>query len=461
VALLAPFPLPFLLRHGVAMVALYELTAWDAARSIAAGTLSSEELVRACLARIAVTDPRIEAWAFLDSDHALEQARRADQARQKGKPLGPLHGVPVAVKDVFDTADMPTENGTVLHAGRRPSEDATVVALLRSSGAVLMGKTVCTELGLVAPGKTRNPHDPGRTPGGSSSGSAAAVAAEMVPLATGSQNNGSVIRPASYCGVYGFKPTRGRISRHGVLRQSPSLDQIGVFGRTVEDVALLAQVLMTFDPRDEATRPAARDNLLPCVLHDPPASPRIAFIKTPVWDQATDTTRDAIGRLAAQLSDRIGEVSLPPIFDGAHAIHRAIMEPELAMNYAAEYAMGKERLSATLRQIIERGQAASAVEYIGAQQQVPRLTQALDELLAEYDAVLTPATPSEAPEGLGSTGSPVFCTIWTLCGAPAISMPLLRGVGGMPLGVQLVARRGEDARLLRTARWLAHIAPRA
>jgi len=443
------------------MVALYELTARDAARSIHAGTLSSEELVRACLSRIALTDPRIEAWAFLDPDYALEQARRADQARRKGKPLGPLHGVPVAVKDVFDTADMPTENGTVLHAGRRPSEDATVVALLRSSGAVLMGKTVCTELGLVAPGKTRNPHDPGRTPGGSSSGSAAAVAAEMVPLATGSQNNGSVIRPASYCGVYGFKPTRGRISRHGVLKQSPSLDQIGVFGRTVEDLALLAQALMTFDPRDEATRPAARDNLLPCVLQDPPAAPRVAFIKTPVWDQATDTTRHAVGRLAARLSDRIVEVSLPPIFDSAHAIHRTVMEPELAINYAAEYAMGKECLSATLRQIIERGQAAPAIEYIGAQQQVPRLTRALDELLAEYDAVLTPATPSEAPEGLGSTGSPVFCTLWTLCGVPAISMPLLRGVGGMPLGVQLVARRGEDARLLRTARWLSHAAPHA
>lgn len=251
-------------------MALYELTACDAARSIRAGTLSSEELVRACLARIAVTDPRIEAWAFLDAEYALEQARRADQARKERKPLGPLHGVPVAVKDVFDTADMPTENGTVLHAGRRPSEDATVVALLRQAGAILLGKTVCTELGLVAPGKTRNPHDPGRTPGGSSSGSAAAVAAHMVPLATGSQNNGSVIRPASYCGVYGYKPTSGRISRYGALRQSPSLDQIGVFGRTVGDVALLAQELMAFDPRDTAMCPTARENLLQRVLQDPP-----------------------------------------------------------------------------------------------------------------------------------------------------------------------------------------------
>ncbi len=439
------------------MVALYELTACDAARSIRAGTLSSEELVRACLARIAVTDPRIEAWAFLDPEYALDQARRADRARAERKPLGPLHGVPVAVKDVFDTADMPTENGTVLHAGRRPAEDATVVALLRSAGAILMGKTVCTELGLVAPGKTRNPHDPNRTPGGSSSGSAAGVAAEMVPLATGSQNNGSVIRPASYCGVYGYKPTSGRISRHGILRQSPSLDQVGVFARTVEDTALLAQELMRYDSRDVAMRTSAGDALLPCVLQDPPAAPRLAFVKTPVWDQAADTARDALERLVERFSHRIAEVSLPPIFASAHAIHRAVMEPELAVSYATEYAQGKERLSATLCQIIERGQAAAAIDYLRAQEQVPRLAAALDEVLEQYDAILTPATPSEAPVGLASTGSPVFCTIWTLCGVPAISMPLLRGADGMPLGVQLVAGRGDDARLLRTARWLATV----
>jgi Asp-tRNA(Asn)/Glu-tRNA(Gln) amidotransferase A subunit family amidase len=436
------------------MVALYELTACDAAQSIRTGTISSEELVRASLARIAVMDPRIEAWTFLDADYALKQARRADRARKDRKTLGPLHGVPVGVKDVFDTADMPTENGTVLHAGRRPSEDATVVALLRQAGAVLLGKTVCTELGLVAPAKTRNPHDPGRTPGGSSSGSAAAVAAEMVPLATGSQNNGSVIRPASYCGVYGYKPTCGRISRHGVLRQSPSLDQIGVFGRTVEDVALLAQELMIFDPRDAVMRPAARDNLLPSVRQDPAVEPRLAFIKTPVWDQATEATRHALARLVAQIGHRVREVSLPSIFDSAHAIHRTVMEPELALNYAGEYATGKERLSSPLCQIIERGQATPAVEYLRAQRQASRLVQALDELLAEYDAILTPATPGEAPAGLQSTGSPTFCTIWTLCGVPAVSMPLLRGESGMPLGVQVVARRGQDARLLRTARWL-------
>lgn len=443
------------------MVALYELTACDAARSIRAGTISSEELVRASLARIAVVNPGIEAWAFLDVEYALEQARQADRLRTEGKSLGPLHGVPVGIKDVFDTADMPTENGTILHAGRQPVADATVVALLRQTGAIVLGKTVCTELGLVAPGKTRNPHDPHRTPGGSSSGSAAAVAAEMVPLATGSQNNGSVIRPASYCGVYGYKPTFGRISRHGVLKQSPSLDQIGVFGRTVEDVALMAQELMAFDPQDPAMRPAARDTLLQSALQDPPVTPRLAFITTPVWDQATEATQHAFARLVERLGSSVVETCLPPIFDGAHAIHRTVMEPELAVNYAAEYATGKERLSATICQIIQRGQAAPATEYLRAQQQIPQLAQTLDDILAEYDAVLTPATPSEAPMGLESTGSPIFCTIWTLCGVPAISLPLLQGEDGMPLGVQLVARRCDDARLLRTARWLTNVTPSA
>jgi Asp-tRNA(Asn)/Glu-tRNA(Gln) amidotransferase A subunit family amidase len=283
----------------------------------------------------------------------------------------------------------------------------------------------------------------------------------MVPLATGSQNNGSVIRPASYCGVYGFKPTFGRISRHGVLRQSPSLDQIGVFGRTVEDVALLAQELMVFDPRDAAMRPAARQNLLEIVREDPAVEPRLAFIKTPVWAQATEATRETFGQLVDRFGHRAVEVALPPVFDDAHALHRTLMEPELALSYSTEYATGKERLSATLWQIIERGQATPAVEYLRAQELVRRLAQILDEILAGYDAVVTPATPGEAPLGLESTGSPTFCTIWTLCGVPAISIPLLQGEAGMPLGVQLVAARGDDARLLRTARWLANVARRS
>jgi Asp-tRNA(Asn)/Glu-tRNA(Gln) amidotransferase A subunit family amidase len=437
------------------MVALYELGAIEAARAIRQGAITSEAVVRSCLNCIAAADGEIEAWAFLEPEYALEQARKADAVRAAGGDLGPLHGVPVGVKDVFDTADMPTENGTVLHAGRRPTADATAVSLLRQAGAVILGKTVCTELGLVAPGKTRNPHDPSRTPGGSSSGSAAAVAAGMVPLATGSQNNGSVIRPASFCGVCGYKPTAGRISRAGVLRQSPSLDQIGVFGRTVEDVALLAQELMIFDPRDTAMRPAQRPDLLSALGTQVDGEPRLAFVKTPIWTLATPETRLAFERLAARPpGPHLAELVLPEVFAEAAACHRDIIEPELALAYAAEYATGKERLSATLCRIIERGQSALAANYLFALGRMPSLAQILDDLLAPFDAVLTPATPGEAPRGLDSTGSPAFCTIWTLCGVPAISLPLLAGAYGMPLGVQLVAARGQDARLLHTAQWL-------
>jgi Asp-tRNA(Asn)/Glu-tRNA(Gln) amidotransferase A subunit family amidase len=399
-----------------------------------------------------VVDDRVEAWAYLDPDQALAQARQADAARAAGRDIGPLHGVPVGVKDVFDTADMPTENGTVLHAGRRPTEDAMAVSLLRQAGAVILGKTVCTELGLVAPGKTRNPHDPTRTPGGSSSGSAAAVAACMVPLATGSQNNGSVIRPASFCGVHGFKPTAGRISRVGVLRQSPSLDQLGVFGRTVEDVALLAQLLMAFDPRDPAMQPSPRPDLLGAARAPRPASPRLAFTRTPVWDQAAEEARQAFDRLLDRLEPRPDEIVVPPALADLFAVHKAVIEPELALAYAGEYARGRDLLSPTLRQIVERGQTALATDYLHGVARIPRMAEALDALLLPYDAVLTPATPGEAPPGLESTGSPIFCTIWTVCGVPALSLPLLRSQCGMPLGVQLVAARGADARLLGAAR---------
>ncbi|HSD60121.1 MAG TPA: amidase, partial [Burkholderiales bacterium] len=233
------------------------LSASEAAGLIRDGVVSSEQLVEVCLGRVGETDGAVQAWAHLDPAYALEQARAADAWRLEGRPTGPLHGVPVGVKDVFDTADMPTENGSALDAGRTPSRDATVVARLRAAGAVILGKTVTTEFATYTPGKTRNPHNPEHTPGGSSSGSAAAVAAGMVPLALGSQTNGSVIRPAAFCGVLGFKPTHGLISRHGMLGLSRSLDHVGLFARTVEDVALLAGQLAGYDERDPDTRPRA------------------------------------------------------------------------------------------------------------------------------------------------------------------------------------------------------------
>ena len=276
---------------------LCEMSAAEAAAAIRAGECTSEELVRACLERTEAIEETVGAWHYLDPELALKQARDADLKRRSGAPVGPLHGVPVGIKDIFDTEDMPTEDGTVLHRGRTPAFDATAVARLREAGAVIMGKTVTTELAVYAPGKTSNPHDPARTPGGSSSGSAAAVASNMVPLAVGTQTNGSVIRPASYCGVYGYKPSHGLISRYRVLQQSRALDHVGVFGRSVEDVALIAQQLMGYDERDRDMRPRARPDLVGIAAEEPPIPPHFAFVKTPVWDQADEDVKGGFSEL--------------------------------------------------------------------------------------------------------------------------------------------------------------------
>lgn len=433
---------------------LASLTAARAAEAIREGAITSEELVSACLARIEAREPLIGAWAYLDRDYALEQARRADEQRREGRPVGPLHGVPVGVKDIFETMDMPTENGTVLHAGYRPATDAKAVSLLREAGAVILGKTVTTELAVYAPGKTRNPHDANRTPGGSSSGSAAAVAADMVPLAIGSQTNGSVIRPASFCGVFGFKPTHGLISRQGMLRQSRRLDHVGVFARSLEDVALLTECLMAYDERDPDMRLRARPRLTQVMMEEPPVAPRIAFVKTPFWEQTEEDTREGFAELIACLQGRVEELALSEIFQEAVQWHRTIMEADLARSFQLEYERGRDRLSPQLVEMIERGRRVLAVDYNRAVDRIQLLNEILDDYFYQYDAFLTPAAPGEAPPGLESTGNPIFCTLWTLCGVPALCLPLLTGRHGLPIGVQLVGQYGDDARLLRTARWL-------
>ncbi len=434
---------------------LTEISALHLAAEIRSGALTSEQVVRACLDRIAEQEELIRAWTYLNPDDALEQARSADRARREGCPTGPLHGIPVGIKDIIDTADMPTENGTALHQGRQPAEDATLVSLLRSAGAVVMGKTVTTELATYHPGKTRNPHHPEHTPGGSSSGSAAAVASGMVPLAVGTQTNGSVIRPASYCGVVGFKPTYGTISRYGVLKQSRHLDQIGVFGRTIDDAALIAQELMILDPRDSDMRPFSRPSLLDCAKQEPPSGRRIAFVKSPVWHQLEDSVRPQWVNLIDGLGQWVAQVDLPVLFDEAIQIHRTIMEADIARSFAEEYDHGSQQLSGNLREMIERGRKVQANDYDRAVEKIPSLNAAIENLLTRYDAILTPATTGQAPQGLESTGSPIFCTIWTLCGVPAITLPLMEGPDHLPVGVQLVGRRHRDGELLRTAKWLA------
>jgi Asp-tRNA(Asn)/Glu-tRNA(Gln) amidotransferase A subunit family amidase len=435
---------------------LHLLSASEAARLIRGGTISSEQLVEACLARISEVDGDVQAWAFLDPDHALALARAADAKRLEGKPTGPLHGVPIGIKDIFDTADMPTENGSLLHAGRTPSRDATTVAMLRAAGAVIMGKTVTTEFAYFSPGKTRNPHNPEHTPGGSSSGSAAAVAAEMVPLALGSQTNGSTIRPAAYCGVVGFKPTHGLISRHGILPLSRTLDHVGLFARSIDDIALLAAQLAGYDEHDPDTRPRARVPFVEVAAEEPPVQPMFAIVKTPYWERTDEETKEGFAELIGQLGDRVEEVELFPSAVEAWQCHQTIMEAEMAANLEREWGKGRDHLSDQLRAQLERGRNVRAIDYQRALSRIAPIHESFVELFEQrYDAILTPAATGAAPKSLSSTGDPVFCTLWTLCGMPAISLPLLQSASGLPLGVQLVGPRDGDARLLRTARWLA------
>ena len=432
------------------------LSAADAARAIRDGVVTAEQLMQACLARVREAEPEVQAWTFLDEQHALSQARARDQDRSEGRPIGPLHGVPVGVKDIIDTCDMPTEDGTVLHAGRTPSRDAAVVAALRAAGAVIMGKTVTTECATYSPGKTRNPHDPERTPGGSSSGSAAAVAAGMVPVALGSQTNGSTVRPASFCGVYGFKPTHGLVPRSGILKLSRTLDHVGLFARSLEDIALLAETLTGWDWDDPDTRPRATVPFREIAAREPPLPPLLGFVKPPVWERAEPETQEAFAELADELKDSIVTLELPPSTAEALDWHRTVMEAEMAANLEREYEKGRDQLSGSLREQLVRGREVRALDYQRALARIPLLNAAFEEIFERCDALVTPAAAGTAPKGLASTGDPSFCTLWTFLGMPAISLPLMQGENGLPLGVQLVGPRQGDARLLRTAQWLAN-----
>ena len=442
---------------GADRVALVALPATELRDRIAAGALTAEATAQAFLAQTAAREPEVGAWAFLDGDDVSAQARRLDAARRTGRPVGPLHGLPVGIKDIVDVARMPTGNGTALDAGRVASEDAALVARLRAAGAVVMGKTVTTELAYLHPGGTRNPVDPGRTPGGSSQGSAAAVAARMVPLAVGTQTGGSVIRPASFCGTVGFKPTFGRIPRAGVTRQSPSLDTVGVFANSVEDAAMLAEVLWGHDPRDPATRPGPAPRLLDLARTEPPAPPLLALVRMPGWEERVHPDMAAaMDELAAELGEQCFEVTLPPLFSEAADIRERINLAEMSRCYDHYLRRGADALSPVLRAAMERGGAITARDYLAALDWPDVLMAGLEEILSRCDAILTAAAPGPAPEGLASTGDAIFNGLWTLARVPAVTLPLFASEGGLPMGAQLVGRRDDDARLLRTARWLSH-----
>jgi Asp-tRNA(Asn)/Glu-tRNA(Gln) amidotransferase A subunit family amidase len=438
----------------VAIIDLTSLTATEAVGRLASGETSSEELTGACLERIAELEPSLQAWAFLDRERALAQARAADAARKEGKGVGPLHGLPIGVKDIIDTADMPTENGCKAHKGRQPLKDAACVTQLRRAGAVIVGKTVTTELAAYTPAATRNPHNPEHTPGGSSSGSAAAIASGMVSAALGTQTAGSVIRPAAFCGIYGMKPTYGLIPRSGVLTQAHSLDTVGVMGRSVEDLALLADALQGFDADDPASLMSSRPRLLATATEDWPLAPLFAFVKTHAWKDADPATHEAFGELAEELGGKIEEITIDQTTERGIAAAMTVQRVELALHFGPLLDRSPDLISKPLAGVIEEGRRTSGVDYVAALNARERFYAAIQEIIEQHGTILTPAALGVAPKGLDSTGNPVFCRFWTYLGVPAVTLPLLEAEG-MPMGVQLIGARRDDGRLLRTARWLA------
>lgn len=434
---------------------IHELGAIEVRDYLLAGG-ESPEVFHEQLGRFtAAADEQIRAFAHRDERVVALQAEYLGRQRAAGELPGPLFGVPVAVKDIFDTVDHPTEYGSPIHAGRYAVADATVVARLRAAGAVIAGKTVTTEFATTQPGPTRNPHNPRHTPGGSSSGSAAAVAAGMVPLALGSQTNGSMIRPASFCGVYAFKPSFGLLPRSGVLEQSPSLDQLGIFGRSIADLALAAEVMSGDDGQDAASARQPPRRLHEVAVSEPPLPPRFCFVRTPWWDQMEPEGREACEAFLEVLGEGVEQVELPTVVLQAVDWHARINEVELAFCLRREWLHSRQALSAALQGRIERALAIPVMDYLAARERVVHVRHAFDEIFERYDGILTPAALGAAPEGLGSTGNPIMQTVWTFAGLPSLNLPLLQLSGGLPLGVQAVGAFGNDARLLRSCRWLA------
>ncbi len=433
--------------------ALQRLTAQAAAMLIASGDISSEDLVAACLSRIAARDGEVKAWAHVDADLALAQARAADHWRRSGRGLGRLHGVPIGIKDIIDTADQPTERGSAAFKGRRPDRDAACVAALRAAGAVILGKTVTTEFATRTPSITRNPGNLEHTPGGSSAGSAAAVADFMVPAALGTQTAGSVIRPASFCGVYGFKPTFGRIPRTGILTYAHSLDTVGVLARSVEDLALICDVVQAYDSGDVASDGQVRAPLTPQTIMDWPLQPRFAFVKGPVWSTADPVLHQAYDELAETLGADVVIADIDLVVEAGLAAARTVLSFERTHHFGPLLERYPDQISERLATDIEAGRSITVDAYTHALHSADSLRGVLDAVFADHGTILTPAAPGPAPRGLTSTGDPVFSALWTFLGLPSVTVPLLE-CDGLPLGVQLVGAHGDDGRLLRTARLL-------
>ena len=419
-----------------------KLTATEITCAIADRETSCEAVVRDCLERIDAREKDIHAWVNLDAEMALRQAKALDRAGASTRDQ-PLLGVPIGVKDIINTADLPTEMGSPIYRGYRPKTDAACVALARAAGAVILGKTVTCEFAGMTPGATTNPHNTAHTPGGSSSGSGAAVSDFMVPVAFGTQTGGSVLRPAAYCGVFGFKPTFGAFNRRGVYPAAENLDTLGLIARSLDDIELVSAVL--------ELRPASR----PCSLERPP---RIGLCHTPLWKSAQPETVAAIDDAAEKLSQagaQIRTITLPDEFSGLrHAARETINNYERAAAMAHEWAANRDRISDRLRKRIELGRAMPHADYVAALRLGESCRARFPAILEQVDVLLAPCANGEAPRGLDETGDPGFQAIWTILHAPALSMPTHRGPNGLPVAIQLVARRHDEQRLFACAHWI-------
>ena len=418
---------------------LNQLSAIGVAAMIAKKKISSEELVAACLARIEAREDVVQAWEYLDPEAALAAAR----VRDGEQPRGPLHGVPIGVKDIIDTYDMPTAMGSPIYAGHRPAGDAACVALARAAGCVVLGKTVSTEFAGLHPGKTRNPHNPEHTPGGSSSGSAAAVADAMVPLAFGTQTGGSISRPAAFCGVVGFKPSHGTIPRAGLKLISDSLDTIGVLGRSLDDVALFAAI----------SSGRSADSFKHAL--DPPL--RLGYLRNAPWSEAEAGVEAKLDEAAATLraaGASVDDVTLAAPFDELRAAHWDVMHFEVARWLSWEREQRAELLSPEMRQMTASGMTVEAERYLAALDLADRGRALLAEAFGRYDALLTPTALGEAPAGLEATGDPIFNGVWTFLHVPTATLPVFTGPAGLPMGLQVAGPLRGDGRLLSVARWI-------
>ena len=431
---------------------LADLSASEAARRVRAGGLSPVDLLAACLAEVDKRESAVQAWVTLDRDAAMRAARERDAEARAGRFLGPLHGVPVAVKDIFDVAGLPTRAGVTFY-DRRPTTDATSVARLRAHGAVIMGKVVTTSFALMDPGPTRNPWNVEHTPGGSSSGSAAAVAARMAPLALGSQTVGSVLRPAAYCGVVGFKPTHGRIPTTGVVPLAWSLDHVGIFARAVEDAALALGCMAGPDGLDPLASAAPVDGY--AVDRGPLVAPRIGVLRQLIERAAPETAAhvDGVARALARAGATLVDVALPGSFEGLHDLGQRVVRVEAAAFHRELFDRHRDAYPPRFREAVELGRAISAVDFLEAQAARAHFRADMAPVAARFDGLLTPTAPAPAPRGLAVTGDPWFCAPWSFAGMPSISLP--SGLDGqrMPLAIQLVGAPLAETRLLGAAAW--------